>query len=126
MGTAFPSYMFRNGEFFLARLFVTHVLLKHGIIGLLVIAAVWMVPGMQLVRILRRRAAVRGNVPMEMVIMVSALAAYLPTSILHNYWSGKGLFLSGIVLALCIHFARERSATMGVQRGGRLVVAPSG
>ena len=126
MGTAYPSYMFRNGEFFLARLFVTHVLLKHGIIGLFVIAAVWIVPGMQLVRILRRRAAVRGNGPIVMVIMVSALAAYLPTSVLHNYWSGKGLFLSGIILALCIHFARERFATMGVERRRDLVVAPSG
>ena len=61
-----------------------------------------------------------------MTIIVGALAAYVPTSMLQNYWSGKGLFLSGIILALCIHFARERSATIGVHRGGRFVVAPSG
>ena len=126
MGTSFPTFMFQSDRFFNTHEFVTHVFLKHGALGLILIASVWIVPGMALVRALRRGRAFEGKRPTMMTIMVAALAAYLPTSMLHNYWSGKGLFLSGIVLALCIHFARERSASVGVERGGRLVVAPSG
>ena len=126
MGTSFPTFMFQSGRFFNTHEFVTHVFLKHGALGLALIASVWIVPGVALVRALRRSSRFRGKRPMMMTIVAAALTAYLPTSMLHNYWSGKGLFLSGIILALCIHFARERFATMGVERGRGLVVAPSG
>ena len=126
MPASFPTFMFQAGRFFNTHEFVTHVLLKHGVLGLVLIASVWIVPGVALVRALRYGRDFKKGRPTLMTIIVGALAAYLPTSMLQNYWSGKGLFLSGIILALCIHFARERSATMGVHRGGRLVVAPSG
>ena len=126
MPTSFPTFMFQAGRFFKTHEFVTHVLLKHGVLGLVLIASVWIVPGVALVRALRYGRDFKKTRPMLMTIIVGALAAYLPTSILQNYWSGKGLFLSGIILALCIHFARERSATIGVHRGGRFVVAPNG
>ena len=126
MGTSFPTFMFQSGRFFNTHEFLTHVFLKHGALGLALIASVWIVPGLALLRALRRSSGFRGKRPMMMTIMAAALTAYLPTSILQNYWSGKGLFLSGIILALCVHFARERFATMGVERGRGLVVAPSG
>ena len=119
MGTAFPSYMFQNGQFFLARPFVTHVFLKHGIVGLVVISAVWIVPAAQLVRTLRRQSAIKGRHRLMMLGFVVALAAYVPTSILHNYWSGKGLFLSGVVLGLCTHFIREGSVGIGLRHARR-------
>lgn len=126
MGTSFPTFMFQSGRFFNTHEFVTHVFLKHGALGLILISSVWIVPGVALVRALRRRKAFKEKRPTMMTIIVAALAAYLPTSMLHNYWSGKGLFLSGIVLALCIHCARQRSPSEGTAHGGRLVAAPSG
>ena len=126
MGTSFPTFMFQSGQFFNTHEFVTHVFLKHGAIGIALIASVWILPGAALVRALRRERALNRGRPATMVIMTAALTAYLPTSMLHNYWSGKGLFLSGIIIALCIHLARERGAWVGAQRGARGLVTPSG
>lgn len=126
MPTSFPTSMFQAGRFFNTHEFVTHVLLKHGALGLVLIASVWLVPGVALVRVLRYGRDFKDRRPTLMTIIVGALVAYLPTSMLQNYWSGKGLFLSGIVVALCIHVARERSAALGVRRRGRLVVASNG
>ena len=124
MGTSFPTFMFQSGRFFNTHEFVTHVLLKHGALGLVLIASLWIVPGVALVRALRYGRDFKATRPMMMTIIVGALAAYLPTSMLHNYWSGKGLFLSGIVLALCIHFARERGEPVCVRRAERGVLSP--
>ena len=90
MGTAFPSYMYQSGRFFLARLFVTHIFLKHGIIGLLLIASVWIVPAVAILRKFRRVGVFGPKRPLMTLVMVGGLTAYLPTSMLHNYWSGKG------------------------------------
>ena len=126
MGTSFPPFMYQSGRFFNTHEFLTHVFLKHGAIGIALIASVWILPGAALVRALRRERALNRGSPATMVIMTAALTAYLPTSMLHNYWSGKGLFLSGIIIALCIHLARERGALVGSQRGARALVTPSG
>ncbi|MCY4372826.1 MAG: hypothetical protein OXC31_03565 [Spirochaetaceae bacterium] len=126
MGTSFPTFMFQAGRFFNTHEFVTHVLLKHGALGLVLIASVWIAPAVALVRALRRRRELAERRPARLTIIVGALAAYLPTSMLQNYWSGKGLFLSGIVLALCIHLARERGAAIGGPRAERMVLARVG
>ena len=123
MGTAFPSYMYQSGRFFLARLFVTHIFLKHGVLGLIFISSVWIVPAFLIVRNFRRTGVFGAKRPMIMFIMIGGLTAYLPTSMLHNYWSGKGLFLSGIVLALCLRFAGELVGTEAMSRRAHLLQA---
>ena len=123
MGTAFPSYMYQSGRFFLARLFVTHIFLKHGLVGLILIASVWIVPTFVIVKGFRRIGALGGKRPTMMFIMIGGITAYLPTSMLHNYWSGKGLFLSGILLALSFQFAAELISAEGRATRGPLALA---
>ena len=122
MPSSFPSFMFNSGRFFNTHEFVSHVFLKHGVFGLLIIASIWIVPAVAAVRIFQRNKVFTFGRPTMLLIMIASLTAYLPTSMLQNYWSAKGLFLAGVVLAVCYQFTREYGGTQSLQLAGPSVV----
>lgn len=99
--SSFPEYSLQSGLYFTAHGYPTFVYLKYGLLGLILISAFWIYPA---VRILRAYDKSRGFLDGShhsriFEIILFSTIAFIPTAMLQFYWSGKGLFLSGFLLA---------------------------
>jgi hypothetical protein len=112
LSSSYPDYSLNSGIFYQAHLFSLHVFLKHGLIGLIIICCLWWVPGIQLFQrlLLERRLAPSSSGVAMLQGLALCFVAFMPTAIAQLYWSGKGLFLNGAILASCIELARRSDA----------------
>ncbi len=116
LGTSFPDYSFMTGKFYRAHEYVPHVLFKFGLVGLWLVSALWIIPGYNAFRVLRDRSMLPQSSGDIALSVVRCIVAFLITSMLQLYWSGKGLFISGVLIAICIEFLlRTRQAEPGVR-----------
>ncbi|NQU30816.1 MAG: hypothetical protein HQ525_09135 [Anaerolineae bacterium] len=105
--SAFAQYSFDTGQFYKTHTFSSHIFLKYGLLGMLYIYALWFIPGFTLVKIWRKWDMFAADQPIFLNGTMLCIAAFLPTAMLQTYWSSKGLFINGIVIALCLEFARH-------------------
>lgn len=105
VGSAFPEYSYETGYFYRAHFFPAHIFLKYGLVGLWIIGAMWVVPGWYLFTFFRGTNYASGRKTPVPLSVMRCLMAFLATSMFQLYWSGKGLFISGVILALCIDFS---------------------
>lgn len=105
--SSYPDYSFTTGKFYRAHGYPTHIFLKYGIIGLIIISSLWLIPWFKLCKFFRNTNMFSTNKPNHLNSIVLCMAAFLPTAILQLYWSGKGLFINGIIVATYIEFTRR-------------------
>jgi O-antigen ligase len=98
--SSFPAYSLRTRQYFSCHNYVFLMLFKHGVLGLLIISALWLVPGWRCFKILRKHS------PADFSIVYYSMVAFLPTSILTLYWSGKGDIISGFCIAFYLTFSK--------------------
>lgn len=102
---AFPEHYFQTGKFYRTHQFTTHMFLKHGFLGWLIIVSLWFVPGYALFKIFKSRNMYAKDQPIILNSVMLCIAAFLPTGMFQTYWSSKGLFLNGMIIASCMAFA---------------------
>jgi len=105
--TAFPEYSLDAGRYYTAHSFSILMFLKYGLIGMLFIYAIWLIPGYSLFKIWRKRNMFAVDQPIFLHGTMLCIAAFLPTAMFQTYWSGKGLFINGLIIASIIEFARH-------------------
>ena len=105
--STFIQHSLDSGRFYKTHSFSSLILLKHGFIGLLIISALWLVPGYALFKIFRKRKRFAADQPRMLHGTMLCITAFLPTAMLQTYWSGKGLFINGMIIASCMEFARH-------------------
>ena len=76
---------------------------KYGLMGLILVTALYLYPGWKVYKILKQVPFLLGGV-------AACLIAFLPTCILSFYWTGKGVFLSGIVIAILYSLIEQCNA----------------
>lgn len=104
--SSFPDYSLASKQFYTAHDFVPLIFFKYGIIGLILISSLWLVPGLALFNLFRKRKRLDLNKPGIETIML-ALVPFLLTGMFQLYWSGKGLFINGFILASCIMYIKN-------------------
>jgi len=110
MESAFPEYSVDAGMFFRAHFYPLHIFLKHGLLGLICISSLWLVPGYSLYKRYRRENLFSVGRPIMFHGSMLCLLAFLPTAMLQLYWSGKGLFINGVIIASYMEFAKNNSS----------------
>ena len=113
--SSFPNYSLHTGRFYRTHEFFSHFILKYGVLGLFFICTLWFVPGYALVKIFQQNDMFGASQPKMYHAIILAIAAFLPTAMLQTFWSGKGLFLNGIVLASCMGFVKHHTNSVGDQ-----------
>ena len=96
-----------TGRFHTAHDFTILMILKYGLVGWLVITALWFIPGYTLFMMFRKKNMLAADRPEMLHDIMICMTAFLPTAMLQTYWSGKGLFINGMIIASCIEFARQ-------------------
>jgi len=109
--TAFAEYSFQTGKYYRTHQFTTHMFLKYGLLGWLCIISLWFIPGIVLFKMYRKREMFAKNQPIILHCVVLCLAAFLPTGMLQTFWSSKGLFINGMIIASCMTFAWKKQIT---------------
>lgn len=101
--SAFPDYSLTTGKFFSSHNYLIHMLFKHGLIGTVIISSVWWSTVLTCSSQLRKaRAAGIRDVPPTYSAFFRALTMFVGfTGMLAMFWSGKGLLINGVILALC-------------------------
>jgi hypothetical protein len=109
--SGFVDYSLASGFFYRVHDFVVHVFFKFGLLGLAAILWLWIRPAAELFSLLRRTrpSAARFN---TYDCALRCMVGFLVTCVLQFYWTGKGLFLSGIILALCTDAVRRGSLAL--------------
>lgn len=108
--SAFAQYSFDTGKFYRAHDYFMHTYLKFGLVGLFVMSMLWFAPGYELFRLFRSKDMFAKGQPLLLHGAILCVVAFLITVMLQFYWSGKGLFISGMVIASCMDFARRSRA----------------
>jgi len=116
-GTVFPYYSFETGRFYYAHFFPMMIFLKHGLLGLVLISALWIIPGYTISKIMRKGNIFSTGKSIMLNATMLCMVAFLVTAMFQLYWSGKGLFINGMIIASCVEFARHYpgNAVSGVQ-----------
>lgn len=104
---SFPEYSRFSGMYYRAHTYLVHVLFKHGLLGLILITSLWVLPLIRVLRIVRKRELFAPPQPRLFNGCMLCLLAFCVTAMFWLYWSGKGLFINGLVLALCMEFVRR-------------------
>jgi hypothetical protein len=94
---AHPEYAARMGKFFYCHSYLFQVLFKHGIIGLIIITALWLGPAWQAYKRVFDRAS-----PTLLNGILGCLIAFIPNAVICLYWSGKTMLTSGFIIAVLI------------------------
>ncbi len=115
--TAFPQYSLDTGRYYGTHTFSTYMFLKYGLVGLICISTLWFVPGYALFKRLRKGRRWVADRPKMLQSTMLCLAAFLPTAMLQTYWSGKGLYLNGMIIASCVVFVRHYLGDSGARVG---------
>ena len=107
-GSAFPSYSLETGKYYFAHSYLLHVFLKYGFGGLIVISALWLRPGFRLYKEFKYHIPIF-EIDHSRILYATmlCLTVFLPTAILQLYWSGKGLFINGVIIASCLTFVER-------------------
>lgn len=108
--TAFAQYSFDSGKFYRAHDYFMHTFLKFGLIGLAIITMLWIAPGFALFRVFRSNEMFSVDQPLMLHGTMLCVVAFLATAMLQLYWSGKGLFINGMIIASCMEFVRRERA----------------
>lgn len=122
--SSFPQYSLDKGEFYRAHGFLMHIFLKHGLVGLFLISALWLIPGYALFRVFRSRNMLAGDQPTMVNGVMLCMVAFIATAMLQLYWSGKGLFINGLIVASCLEFARRNRSYPNRALHGNVWVNP--
>ena len=109
LNSSYPKYSLESGRFYRAHEYIFQMILKFGLVGLVLISTLWVIPGYIMYKIFRRENMFAPGQPLMLHGLMLGLVAFLPTAIFQMTWSGKGLFLNGLVIATCIEFARHYS-----------------
>jgi len=109
--SSFPQYSLDTGKYYRAHGYPIQIFLKHGFVGLLIISLLWLLPWLGLLKIYKKKKMFTTNQPCLLNSTMICLAAFIPTAMLQLYWSGKGLFINGIVIAICMEFIRMNRVT---------------
>lgn len=109
--SAFAEYSFQTGKYYRTHQFTTHMFLKHGLLGWLCIISLWLIPGIVLFKIYRKKDMFAKNQPVLLHCVMLCFAAFLPTGMFQTFWSSKGLFLNGMIIASCMAFAGKNQIT---------------
>ncbi len=107
--SSFAQYSLDEGRYFRTHSFSTHMFLKYGLFGMIFIYALWFIPLYGLFRIWRRRNMFAANQPLMFHAVILCIAAFMPTAMFQTYWSGKGLFINGLIIAVALEFSRHSS-----------------
>lgn len=116
-GSAFANYSLETGKFYRAHFFPVHIFLKYGLVGLLCISALWIIPGYAVFKILHNKKSFASDQPKMLHSTMLSLLLFLATGMFQLYWSGKGLFVNGIIIASFIVFSSRYSVSV-VEREG--------
>lgn len=106
--SAFPQYSFDTGKFYRAHDYFMHIFLKYGLVGLIIITCLWFAPGHALFRMFRSADMLRKDQPLLLHGTMLCVVSFLATAMLQLYWSGKGLFINGMIIASCMDFIRRQ------------------
>jgi hypothetical protein len=103
--SSFPDYSLASGKFYRAHFFLAEIFLKHGIFGSVIILLIWVLPGMRAYHVFKNNTVLDKNnhIPMLAGLML-CIVSFLITAMFQLYWSGKGLFINGLLLAACTAF----------------------
>jgi hypothetical protein len=104
--SAFPEYSFQTGKYYTAHDYSFYVFLKHGLIGFLLITSIWLLPGYRLFHVLRRLDVLMISARSIDNVIIISLLPFLFTALLQLYWSGKGLLINGVIIAIYIYSAQ--------------------
>lgn len=106
---AHSKYAARTGRFFSCHNYLFHILFKHGIIGLVIITALWVTPAWDCYR----RAYDRTSRSILTGLLVCFIA-FTPNALISLYWSGKSVLISGFIIAVLIAVAERYRGDVGV------------
>lgn len=98
--SAFDEVSIMTGKFYRVHNFFPHTLFKHGLVGFVIITALWFVPGWRCYKILKYDPFLMNGIP-------ACLIAFLITAIIQLFWSGKGLFINGFIIAVLYSFVEQ-------------------
>jgi hypothetical protein len=112
--SAFPIESFETGRFASTHEFASQIFLKYGLVGLLCIVSLWLTPWFALIKAWRKGDFTSGGRPQLFASVIVCLVAFVPTAMLEMYWSGKGLFLNGMIIACCLESARRAAFVRSV------------
>ena len=108
LATAFAAYSFESRKYYRAHDYFLHMYLKYGLIGLIIISALWIIPACRLYLINKVVLRHKNAQPSLILLLSICFIAFVPTAMLQMYWSGKGLMLNAIVISICIELARHK------------------
>lgn len=113
--SSFPHYSFKTGKYFTSHGFPGQIFLKHGLVGLFLISGLWLIPGYSLFKILRNKKTTVNDNSIMLHDLFLCLVAFLFTSMFQLYWSGKGLFVNGVVISACMEYVSRHFVPQLVQ-----------
>lgn len=94
---AFPEYSASTGQFYWCHNFLFQMLFKHGLVGMIIIWSLWLGPAWVCYKyVFDRKCRTMFNG------ILGCLIAFIPATIIHLYWTGKGAFVSGFVIAVLL------------------------
>jgi O-antigen ligase len=99
---AWPEYSAMTGQYYYLHNFPFQVLFKHGIIGMVIILILWMGPAWECFK-----TAFNRRDPSLFMGVMGCLLAFVPSSMLNLYWSGKGTLMSGFIIAVLLSIVEQ-------------------
>jgi len=107
---AHPDYSAKSGHFFYCHNYVSQILFKYGLIGLIVITGLWVGPAFECYKVV-----FNPKHPHFTHGFVGSCIAFIPNAVLIFYWPAKGLFLGGFILAVFLSVnERHREETAAI------------
>ena len=107
--STYPQYSLDEGRYFMTHSFSTQMFLKYGVLGMILIYALWFIPIYKLFKIWQQRSMFTPDQPIILNSMILCIAAFIPTAMFQTTWSGKGLFINGLIIAATLEFSRHYS-----------------
>ena len=109
LGSTFTPFENETNHFYRTHNFVSHFFMKYGLVGLLIICYLWLSP----VWISRKYWLLKTNFNFNDAYILTFFI-FLPVALIELTWSGKGMMISGMIMAICyrwISMERENGRT---------------
>ncbi|MCK4913353.1 MAG: hypothetical protein KAS69_02000 [Planctomycetes bacterium] len=90
---AFNEYSAATGKFYRIHNYLFHMFFKYGLVGTIIITSLWVVPGWKCYKISKSN-------PTMLDGLLAVIIAFIPTAMIQLYWSGKGLFINGVIIGI--------------------------
>ena len=104
--SSFAEYSLINSQFFTAHGYIQYIFLKYGLIGLIIVTSIWVIPTLKFKRLLRYRKLLNPKKFHPLLIPLMGFIPFMATGMLQLYWSGKGLYINGVVMALLTMYTK--------------------